>query len=103
MTEFKTVHDSRVEEPATIDTTSSETTVYERKNIRQETVTRGEGDGAITVTEWVYEQREYTREEWSQEQAVKRALAGLDLSGGDAAQYKAALEVLGIKVEEDAE
>lgn len=85
MTEFKTVHDSRVEEPATIDTTSSETTVYERKNIRQETTTRGEGDNAITVTEWVYEQREYTREEYNMMlspaiQGVQQALSNIELA-----------------------
>lgn len=85
MTEFKTVHDSRVEEPTTIDTTSSETTVYERKNIRQETVTRGEGDDAITTTEWVYEQREYTREEYNMMlspaiQGVQQALSNIELA-----------------------
>jgi len=85
MTEFKTVHDSRVEEPATIDTTSSETTVYERKNIRQETVTHGEGDDAATTTEWVYEQREYTREEYNMMlspaiQGVQQALSNIELA-----------------------
>lgn len=85
MTEFKTVHDSRVEEPATIDTTSSETTVYERKNIRQETVTHGEGDDAATTTEWVYEQREYTREEYNMMlspaiQGVQQTLSNIELA-----------------------
>ena len=85
MTEFKTVHDSRAEEPATIDTTSSDTTVYERKNIRQETITRGEGDTAITVTEWVYEQREYTREEYYMMlspaiQGVQQSLSKIELA-----------------------
>ena len=62
MTDWKTVHDSRQEEPPVIDMTTSETTVYERRNIRQETAPGTmEGD---TVTEWVYEQREYTREEY---------------------------------------
>ena len=102
MTEWKTVRDSRAEEPAAVDTTSSETTVYERRNIRQEERQAGLGGGeAETVTEWVYEQREYTREEWNQEQTIKRALAGLEL-GGDAATYREALELLGVKFEEDA-
>ena len=35
MTDWKTVHDGAEVQPAAIDTTSSETTVYERKNIRQ--------------------------------------------------------------------
>ena len=38
----------------------------------------------------------------SQEQAIKRALAGIDLGGADAATYKEALEVLGVVFEEDA-
>lgn len=85
MTEFKTVHDSRAEEPTTIDTTSSETTVYERKNIRQEIVAHGEGDDAATTTEWVYEQREYTREEYNMMlspaiQGVQQALSNIELA-----------------------
>lgn len=101
MTDWKTVHDGAEIQPATIDTTSSETTVYERKNIRQEERSIGFGDMSTTVTEWVYEQREYTHEEWMQEQAIKRALSGLELSGTDVAKYKAALEVLGINTEEE--
>ena len=101
MTQWHEVRDSRREKPAELDTESSSAVVYERRNIRQEE-RKAEGSGTGTVTEWVYEQREYTREEWNQEQAIKRALAGLDLGGGDAATYKEALEVLGVVFEEDA-
>lgn len=86
MTEFRTVHDSRVEKPAAIDTTSSESTVYERKNIRQETRTMEMGGGdPVTVTEWVYEQREYTRDEYSMMlspaiQGVQQSLSDIELA-----------------------
>ena len=75
--------------------------VYERRNIRQEE-RQAESGEARTAIEWVYDQRKYTKDEWSQEQAIKRALAGLDLGGADAATYKEALEVLGVVFEEEA-
>ena len=83
MTDWKTVHDSRAEKPPVIDMTTSETTVYERKNIRQETTTGPmEGD---TVTEWVYEEREYTRAEYDMLvspaiQGVQCALSEIELA-----------------------
>ena len=101
MTQWHEVRDSRREKPTELDTESSSAVVYERRNIRQEERQAESGEAGI-VTEWVYEQREYTREEWSQEQAIKRALAGLDLGGADAATYKEALEVLGVVFEEEA-
>ena len=101
MTQWHEVRDSRREKPTELDTESSSAVVYERRNIRQEE-RQAESGEAGTVTEWVYEQREYTREEWSQEEAIKRALAGLDLGGADAATYKEALEVLGVVFEEEA-
>ena len=63
MTDWKTVHDSRTPTPEALDATSSSSTVYERRNIRREAVTVGIGNTDATVTEWVYEQREYTRDE----------------------------------------
>lgn len=101
MTQWHEVRDSRVERPGELDTESSYAVVYERRNIRQEERQTESGTQGIT-TEWVYDQREYTKEEWSQEQAIKRALAGIDLGGADAATYKEALEVLGVVFEEDA-
>lgn len=83
MTDWKTVHDSRAEQPPVIDMTTSETTVYERKNIRQETTT-GPMEGE-TVTEWVYEEREYTRAEYDMLvspaiQGVQCALSEIELA-----------------------
>lgn len=101
MTQWHEVRDSRVERPDELDTESSYAVVYERRNIRQEERQTESGTQGIT-TEWVYDQREYTKEEWSQEQAIKRALARIDLGGADAATYKEALEVLGVVFEEDA-
>lgn len=76
MVDWKTVHDSRADEPPVIDTTTSETTVYERRNIRQETVPDPMGDD--TVTEWVYEQREYTRTEY--DMLLSPAIQGVQCS-----------------------
>ena len=101
MTQWHEVRDSRTERPGELDTESSSAVVYERRNIRQEE-RQAESGEARTVIEWVYDQRKYTKDEWSQEQAIKRALAGLDLGGADAATYKEALEVLGVVFEEDA-
>lgn len=100
MTTWHEVRDSRLSTPEEVDTNSSSFVVYERRNIRQEE-RQAEAGETGTVTEWVYEQREYTREEWNQEQAIKRALGGLNLDSGDAATYKEALEVLGVNFEED--
>lgn len=63
MKDWRTVHDSRVTRPPMLETGISSSTVYERKNIRQETVhdDMSESD----YTEWVYEQREYSTEEYS--------------------------------------
>lgn len=85
MTDWKTVHDSRTTTPEALDATSSSSTVYERRNIRQETRSVGIGDTDATVTEWVYEQREYTREEYDMMRApaiqrVQQALSGIELA-----------------------
>jgi len=85
MTDFRTIHDSRVEQPAAIDTTSSATTVYERKNIRQEATTMEMGGDPVQIMEWVYEQREYTQEEYAAmhspaTQTIMQAISDLELS-----------------------
>lgn len=85
MTDFKTVHSSAPERPAEIDTASSAVYVYERQNIRQEDVTVGTGEDTQTVTEWVYEQREYTKDEYDMMlspaiQGVQQALSELQLA-----------------------
>lgn len=84
MTTWHEVHDSRKERPEELDTTSSTTTVYERRNIRQETVEPA-ADGQKAVTEWVYEQREYTAEEYAELhspaiQNIMQAVSGLELA-----------------------
>lgn len=85
MTDWKTVHDSRTTTPEALDATSSRSTVYERRNIRREAVVNGIGDTDATVTEWVYEQREYTREEYDMMRApaiqgVQQTLSGIELA-----------------------
>ncbi len=83
MTEWHEVHDTRKDRPEELDTTSSSTTVYERRNIRQET--REREDGGKAVTEWVYDQREYTAEEYAELhspaiQNIMQAVSGLELA-----------------------
>ena len=85
MTDWKTVYDSRTTTPEALDTTSSSSTVYERRNIRREAVTVGIGNTDATVTEWVYEQREYTQEEYAMMrapaiQSVQQALSNIELA-----------------------
>lgn len=85
MTAWKTVYDSRNTTPETLDATSSSSTVYERRNIRRETVTVGGGEDTATMEQWVYEQREYTREEYDMMRApaiqrVQQALSGIELA-----------------------
>jgi hypothetical protein len=85
MTDWKTVYDSRTTTPEALDATSSKSTVYERRNIRQETRSVGIGNTDATVTEWVYEQREYTREEYDMMrapaiQSVQQTLSGIELA-----------------------
>lgn len=85
MTDWKTVYDSRTTTPEALDATSSSSTVYERRNIRRETVTAGSGEDAATAEQWVYEQREYTKAEYEMMRApaiqrVQQALSGIELA-----------------------
>lgn len=85
MTDWKTVYDSRSTTPEELDATSSSSTVYERRNIRRETVTVGSGENAATAEQWVYEQREYTKAEYEMMRApaiqhVQQALSGIELA-----------------------
>lgn len=85
MKEWRTVHDSRITRPPELDETSSATTVYERRNIRQEAVVDAMGENTEPVMQWVYEQREYTREEWETmnspaTKTIMQAISGLELS-----------------------
>lgn len=80
------VHDSRTTRPSEVDTTSSATTVYERRNIEQEIVEVDTGEKKpVKVTQWVYEQREYTKEEWAAMnspamQTIMQAISDMELS-----------------------
>lgn len=85
MTDWHEVRDSRAAQPAALDATSSAAVVYERQNIRQET-REAEADGETAeITEWVYEQREYTQAEYAQltspaTQAIMQAISDVELS-----------------------
>ena len=58
---WKNVLDCHVEKPAELDTTSSPTTVYKRRNIHKTTLPGLDGEESAC---WEYEQAELTREEW---------------------------------------
>lgn len=62
MTDWKKVRSSAQIQPKELDTESSQYYVYERRNIRQENFQDTVHD--ITITEWVYEERKYTKEEY---------------------------------------
>ena len=57
--QYKTIESYQAERPSEVDTTSSKTTVYIRKNIRS--VKNAEDDG----THWKIEEAELTQEEYS--------------------------------------
>ena len=83
MTAGHEVHDTRKDRPEELDATSSATTVYERRNIRQEEIAVSEGGKAATM--WVYEQREYTAAEYAELhspaiQNIMQAVSGLELA-----------------------
>lgn len=79
MTDWKEVRgDVR---PELIDKTSSSSTVYERRNIRTETIE----EHGISVTQYVYDERTYTREEYENmtspaTQSIMQAISELELS-----------------------
>lgn len=84
MTDWKEVHDSRAEQPAALDTSSSPTTVYERRNVRQETREVTMGEETQEVTEWVYEQRELSTAEYAEmtspaTKAIMQAISDVEL------------------------
>lgn len=84
MTDWKEVHDSRAEQPAVLDTSSSPTTVYERRNVRQETREVTMGEETQEVTEWVYEQRELSAAEYAEmtspaTKAIMQAISDVEL------------------------
>lgn len=85
MTNWHEARSSAVEKPLELDTTSSGAVVYERRNIRQETREMNMGNATLSVTEWVFEQREYTQAEYAQmvspaTQSIMQAVSGIEMS-----------------------
>lgn len=62
MTDWKIVRGSS--EPLEIDTTSSKKYVYLRRNISEVEVSIGEGEDATTYTEYEYEEKKMTKDEY---------------------------------------
>lgn len=63
MTDWQKISSSAVQRPAELDTTSSQFTVYERRNIQQ--VTEMDSTTNQPYTHWTYEERTYTKEEYA--------------------------------------
>lgn len=62
MKDWKKVQGSQTEQPAEFDTTSSASTVYQRRNVQRVTVKNQDG----TITElWEYDERTMTFEEYA--------------------------------------
>lgn len=79
MTNWKTVRGDHA--PALLDTTSSADTVYERRNVREETVHISEG---VSVKGYIYEERTYSRVEYEQltspaTQTIMQGMSALEL------------------------
>ena len=99
MDKWKTVQDSRKERQEEIDTTSSSNVVYERRNIRRETVAVANGETETTMEQWIYEQRTWLREDYMRMQqelespatrAIMQSISDLQL---EVAMSSAGLEV----------
>ena len=79
MTDWKKVKGTQPDKPEEVDRTSSPSTVYLRKNIEQ--VTREvEGNDGETVTEWQYDEREMTVEEY-ENMALMKSVVEENTSG----------------------
>lgn len=79
MTDWKKVTGTQPDKPEEVDRTSSPSTVYLRKNIEQ--VTREvEGNDGETVTEWQYDEREMTVEEY-ENMALMKSVVEENTSG----------------------
>lgn len=71
MKEWKEVFGTEATKPEEFDVTASPTTVYQRRNIRQETKTEADGK---KVTGWQREERELTLEEYGQLKLVQEVV-----------------------------
>lgn len=71
MKEWREVFGTEATKPEEFDVTASPTTVYQRRNIRQETKTEADGK---KVTGWQREERELTLEEYGQLKLVQEVV-----------------------------
>ena len=72
MTDWKKVTGTQPERPEEIDKTSSPATVYLRKDIKQvEREIEGDDGQKTTVTEWQYDEKEMTVEEYESMMLMK--------------------------------
>ena len=78
MTNWRVVRGTQQERPEELDTTSSPTTVYQRRNIQEVEI---KTEDEQTVTEWQYEEKELTIEEYKNmllmESVVSKNTAGI--------------------------
>ena len=72
MKEWREVFGTEAVKPEEFDTTLSPTTVYQRRNVRQETKTETDG---TEVTGWQREERELTLEEYDQLRLMQEVVA----------------------------
>ena len=81
MTSWKTVRGDV--KPLALDTTSSTFVIYERRNIREEEIK--DGTTGKPYTQWVYEEREYTVDEYNNlkspaTQQIMQAISDIEVS-----------------------
>lgn len=72
MTEWRTVFGTETEKPAEFDTSSSPSTIYQRRNITEETQTDEDGN---EVKGWRRDEREMTPDEYNQIRLVGEVVA----------------------------
>ena len=73
MTDWRISQCGYNDKPSEYDTTSSPTTVYQRRNIEEVTVPAVE-EGKEDTKMWQYEERTYTREEWDMLNAMSETI-----------------------------
>ena len=81
MTDWKKVTGTQPDKPEEVDRTSSPSTVYLRRNIKQTTREIEDSDGKMqTVTEWQYDEKEMTVEEY-ENMALMKSVVEENTSG----------------------
>ena len=78
MTNWKIAHSSAIDKPVELDLTSSATTVYERKDIEQEVVI--DPTTKEERTQWVFQEREMTKDEYDELQSPTTKILMQNLS-----------------------